>query len=233
MDVTLFHQRASLRGLRVGIILVSVTVCNLASNRNFGKEIVMALKLHTVIASTRPGRQGPMIGEWFHEAAVKHGNFDAELVDLAAFDLPLYDEPQHPMRRQYENDHTKRWSASVNAADALIFVLPEYNYMPPPSFGNALDYVFWEWQYKPVAFVSYGGVSGGLRAAQTARLHASTLKMMPIPEGVALPSFFAQIKDGKFAGNDLNMQGVAATLNELHKWSEALAPLREQVRNPK
>jgi len=193
----------------------------------------MALKLHTVIASTRPGRQGAMIAEWFHEAAKAHGNFDAALVDLAAFNLPLYDEPHHPMRRQYEQGHTKSWSASVNAADAFVFVLPEYNYSPPPAFVNALDYLFWEWQYKPVAFVSYGGVSGGLRAAQAARLQASTLKMMPIPEGVALPNFFGQIKDGKFVGNELNQQGVAATLNELHKWADALTPLREQIRKPK
>jgi NAD(P)H-dependent FMN reductase len=193
----------------------------------------MALKLHTVITSTRPGRMGPMIGEWFHEAAKAHDGFDAELVDLASFGLPLYDEPHHPMRRQYEHEHTKKWSASVNAADAIVFVVPEYNYSPPPAFVNALDYLFWEWQYKPVGFVTYGGVSGGLRAAQAARLQVSTLKMMPIPEGVALPNFFGQIKDGKFVGNDLNVQGVASTLNELRKWSEALAPLREAVRNPK
>ena len=193
----------------------------------------MSLKLQTIIASTRPGRQGPVIGQWFHEAAKAHGNFDASLVDLADFNLPVYDEPHHPMRRQYEHDHTKKWSASVNAADAYVFVIPEYNYMPPPAFSNALDYVFWEWQYKPVGFVSYGGVSGGLRAAQVARSHVSTLKMMPIPEGVALPSVFAQIKDGKFEANELNLQGVAATLNELHKWSEALAPLREQIRTKK
>jgi NAD(P)H-dependent FMN reductase len=193
----------------------------------------MALKLQTIITSTRPGRVGPAIGQWFHEQAKAHGNFDAELVDLATFNLPLYDEPHHPMRRQYEHDHTRKWAASVNAADAFVFVIPEYNYSPPPSFVNALDYVFWEWQYKPVAFVSYGGVSAGLRSAQVARSHASTLKMMPIPEGVAIPSFFTQIKDGKFEGSELNQQGVAATLNELHKWSEALTPLREAVRKPK
>ncbi len=193
----------------------------------------MALKLQTIIASTRPGRAGPAIGQWFHEHAQAHGKFDAQLVDLATFNLPLYDEPHHPMRRQYENAHTKAWSASVDAGDAFVFVVPEYDYMPPPSYVNALDYLFWEWQYKPVAFVSYGGVSGGLRSAQVARSHASTLKMMPIPEGVAIPSFFAQLKDGKFEGNDLNAQGVAATLNELHKWSEALAPLREAARKPK
>ena len=193
----------------------------------------MALKLQTIITSTRPGRAGPAIAQWFHEHAQTHGKFDTELVDLAAFNLPLYDEPQHPMRRQYANDHTKKWSASVNAGDAYVFVMPEYNYSPPPSFVNALDYLFWEWQYKPVAFVSYGGVSAGLRSAQVGRSHASTLKMMPIPEGVAIPSFFAQIKDGKFIGNELNSQGVAATLNELHKWAEALTPLREAVRKPK
>jgi NAD(P)H-dependent FMN reductase len=84
-----------------------------------------------------------------------------------------------------------------------------------------------------MAVVSYGGVSGGLRAAQTLRQHISTLKSMPIPEGVAIPNFFSQLKDGKFVGNELNEQGVAASLNELHKWSEALAQLREGIRHPK
>jgi NAD(P)H-dependent FMN reductase len=190
----------------------------------------MAPRLHTIITSTRPGRIGPLVGKWFNDFAKKDAKFDAHLVELADFKLPVYDEPHHPMRRQYEHDHTKKWSQSVNAADAFVFVMPEYNYSPPPSFANALDYVFWEWQYKPVAFVTYGGVSGGLRAAQPARLQASTLKMMPIPEGVALPNVFAQLQDGKFVGNELNEQGAAATLNELVKWADALAPLREKVR---
>ncbi len=193
----------------------------------------MAPRLHTVIASTRPGRVGPAVAQWFHEFAKTHGKFDAHLVDLAEFNLPLVDEPHHPMRRQYTQEHTKKWTASVNAADAFVFVTPEYNYTEPPSLSNAFDYAYWEWQYKPVAFVSYGGVSGGLRAAQSARLHASSLKMMPIPEGVALPNVFAQIKDGKFTANELNEQGAMATLNELLKWTEALAGLREQIRTGK
>jgi NAD(P)H-dependent FMN reductase len=193
----------------------------------------MAPKLHTVIASTRPGRTGPVVAQWFHEFAKTHGKFDAELVDLASFDLPLYDEPQHPMRRQYEHEHTRKWTASVNAADAYVFVLPEYNFTAPPSFSNALDYAFWEWQYKPIGFVGYGGISGAQRAVQTARLQASTLKMMPIPEGVVLPNVYQQIKDGKFIANEFNEQGAMATLNELIKWTNALAGLREEIRHPK
>ncbi|MEI9888298.1 MAG: NAD(P)H-dependent oxidoreductase [Rhizomicrobium sp.] len=193
----------------------------------------MALKLHTVIVSTRPGRQGPAIAHWFHERAKEHGKFDAQLIDLADFELPLLDEPHHPMRRDYTKAHTRKWSASVDSADAFVFVTPEYNYTPPPSFSNAIDYLFWEWQYKPVGFVSYGGVTAGMRSSQAARLHTTSVKMMPIPESVGIPNFFSQMNGGKFEGNELNQQGVAATLNELHKWSEALAPLREAGRKPK
>jgi len=187
-------------------------------------------KLHTIIASTRPTRVGPAIANWFHEFAREHGKFDAELIDLADFHLPVLDEPHHPMRRQYTQEHTKKWSASVNAADAFVFVTPEYNYSPPPSLTNAIDYLFWEWNYKPVGLVSYGGVSGGLRAAQAVKLQLTTLKMMPIPEGMALPNVFQQLKDGKFTANELNTQGAQAVLNELIRWTEALAPLRETVR---
>lgn len=190
-------------------------------------------KLHTIIVSTRPTRIGPSIAEWFHEFAKSHGKFDAELVDLAEFNLPVYDEPVHPVRRQYKHEHTKKWSASVNAADAYVFVTPEYNYSPPPSLVNALDYVYWEWHYKPAALVSYGGVSGGLRSAQAARLHLTTLKVMPIPEGVALPNVYQQLKDGKFEANELNTQGAQSILNELIRWTEALAPMRDQLRNDK
>src|ERR1700741_1448799 len=190
----------------------------------------MAPKLHVVTASPRPGRMGPAIAAWFHGFARAHGKFDAVAVDLADFKLPMYDEPQHPMRRKYEHEHTKKWAASVNAADAFVFVTPEYNYTPPPSLVNAFDYVYWEWQYKPVGFVGYGGISGGQRSTAGARHIASSLKMMPIPEMVVLPNVFQQLKDGVFAANQFNEQGATAMLNELAKWETALAPLRAEVR---
>ena len=187
-------------------------------------------KLHTIIVSTREGRVGPPVAHWFHEVAKKHGKFDAELIDLASFGLPVVDEPHHPVMRNYTKEHTKKWSASVSAADAFVFVTPEYNYCPPSSFTNALDFLFWEWQYKPAGIVSYGGVSGGLRGAQAVKLTLTTLKMMPIPEGVGIPNFEKQIKDGKFEANELNAKGAGTMLGELLRWSEALSPLREQIR---
>ena len=121
----------------------------------------MALRLNVIVASTRPGRVGIHVGRWAHGVAAAHPAFEARLVDLAEFALPVYDEPRHPRLRQYEHAHTRAWSASVAAADAFVLVTPEYNHGPTPALINALDYVYHEWHYKPAAFVSYGGVSGG------------------------------------------------------------------------
>jgi NAD(P)H-dependent FMN reductase len=187
----------------------------------------MALKLHTIICSTRPGRVGASVATWFHGKAREHGRFDAALVDLADFNLPVFDEPHHPQLQKYEHAHTRAWSASVAAADAFVFVTPEYNYGPPPSLLNALNFLFLEWQYKPASFVSYGGVSGGLRAVQLEKQTLTALKMMPIPEAVTIPSVSKHLDENRaFVSNELIDGSVKPALDELHRWAEALRPMR-------
>lgn len=188
----------------------------------------MMLKLHTIICSTRPGRVGPSVARWFHDFAVRHGKFDARLIDLAEFALPVYDEPHHPRTQKYEHAHTRAWAASVAAADAYVFVTPEYNYGPPPSFVNALNYVYKEWNYKPCGFVSYGGVSGGMRAVQLEKQLVTTLKMMPMVEGVAVPMVAQQLDEaGNFRSNELIDDSAQTMLDELFKWATALQPMRD------
>ena len=184
----------------------------------------MPLRLNIVIASTRPGRVGPSVAAWFHEVAKKDGAFDVHLVDIADFDLPVFDEPRHPSMQQHE--HTRRWSESVAAADAFVLVTPEYNFGPTPALLNALNYVYKEWNYKPAAFVSYGGVSGGIRAVQVTKLTLTTLKMVPIMESVTIPFVSEHVKDGRFEPQEIHAKSAEALLNELHRWAGALKPLR-------
>lgn len=187
----------------------------------------MSLKLQVIICSTRPGRVGPSVGNWFKNFAGTHGKFDVSLVDLADFNLPLYDEAHHPVQRKYEKEHTKAWSASVSQADAYAFVTPEYNYGPPPSFVNALNFVYKEWNYKPCGFVSYGGVSGGLRAVQLEKQLVTTLKMMPMVEGVAIPMVATLLDENRnFKSNELIDNSANTMLDELYRWTEALKTLR-------
>ena len=188
----------------------------------------MKPKLHVVIASTRPGRVGPAVARWFSDFAAQYSQFDVSLVDLADFRLPIYDEPQHPATQHYEHAHTRAWSASVAAADAFVFVTPEYNFNPPPSLVNALNYVYREWNYKPCGFVSYGGLSGGMRAVQMAKQLVTTLKMMPMVEAVALPMVNNLLDaDGELASNALIDHSARQLLDELYKWTTALASMRD------
>lgn len=186
-------------------------------------------KLQVFLTSTRPGRAGESITQWFIEHARAHGRFDVTLVDLKEVALPLMDEPKHPRLRQYEHEHTKRWSARVEEADAFVFVLPEYNYCMPPAFVNALDYLQHEWAYKAAGIVSYGGVSAGLRSAQQARQLITALRMMPLPDAVSIPMFQQFMDDERhFKGNDVLTKSIGTMLDELERWTGALAPLRSR-----
>jgi hypothetical protein len=63
--------------------------------------------LQIIIASTRPGRVGPSVAAWLYDRAVKAGDFDVELIDLAEVNLPLFDEPKHPRFGEYVHPHTR------------------------------------------------------------------------------------------------------------------------------
>lgn len=184
-------------------------------------------KLYVITVSTRPGREGVPLSTWILERARAHGAFDVELVDLKEVNLPMFDEPRHPRLRQYEHEHTKRWSAKIDAADAFIFVTPEYDHGTPPSLINALIYLMQEWAHKPVGFVSYGGPAGGTRAVQMVKPMMAALKLVVMFEAVVAPLFTKSIDaQGVFQASELQETGARAMLDALLKWTQALLPLR-------
>jgi NAD(P)H-dependent FMN reductase len=186
-------------------------------------------KLGVVVASTREGRAGLPIANWFVGVARQHGAFDVSVADLKEIDLPLLQEPHHPREQKYTSEKTRAWSARIAALDAFVFVTPEYNFNPPPALINALDHLYVEWNYKAAGFVSYGGISGGMRSVQMTKLLLTTLKMVPLYEAVALPFFAKQLdsKAGVFAGNETQERAANVMLDELVRWTSALARLRE------
>lgn len=180
-----------------------------------------------VIGSTRPGRAGGAVAEWFTQRARQAGSFEVDVADLAEINLPFLDEPNHPRLRQYTHAHTRRWSARVEAADAVVFVTPEYNHSFPATLKNALDFLHHEWQYRPAGFVSYGGVSAGTRAALALRAVLSALRMYLVADAVNVP-FFTQFLDdeGRVQPNEVMEQAADALLAELARVEQATRPLR-------
>jgi NAD(P)H-dependent FMN reductase len=183
-------------------------------------------KLMIVIASVRPGRAGLPIAQWFEARARAHGGFEVELVDLAELALPMMDEPEHPRLRRYSHKHTRDWSAAVEAADAFVFVTPEYNHGYPAALKNAIDYLHNEWHHKPVGFVSYGGVAAGTRAVQQLKQVITALKMTPIVEAVNIPFHTQFLDDGTVAANEVMEQSATAMLDEIARTQTALQTLR-------
>jgi NAD(P)H-dependent FMN reductase len=184
--------------------------------------------LQIVIASTRPGRVGLPVAQWFEQAAIAHGGFEVEVVDLAEINLPFLDEPNHPRLRQYVHQHTKDWSAVIERGDAYVFVMPEYNFGFNAVLKNAIDFLNQEWHHKPVGFVSYGGISAGTRAVQMLKQVLTGVKLVPVFTAVSIP-FVAQFldEDKKLQPNDIMTTAAATMLDELLPLASALESLRK------
>ncbi|WP_432825647.1 NADPH-dependent FMN reductase [Dactylosporangium sp. CA-092794] len=118
------------------------------------------MRLGVVIASTREGRFGPTVAQWFAEEVERVGAFDLDVIDLAQIEVPAQPFASH--------DAAVDLRARVAAADAFVIVTPEYNHSFPGTLKNAIDLAREEWFAKPIAFVSYGGMAGGLRAVEQA-----------------------------------------------------------------
>lgn len=184
-------------------------------------------KLKVITSTTRPGRKGIAVANWIHTFAAGQDKFEIELLDLAVINLPFMDEPQHPRLQQYEHEHTKKWSAVINEADAFIFVSAEYNFGFTAPLKNALDYLYNEWGNKPVAFVSYGGIAAGTRSVQMMKQVVTALRMVPVVEAVNIPFFTKYINDNEeFVADETLEKSASAMLAELLRWTSQLKQMR-------
>lgn len=179
-----------------------------------------------VVGSVRPGRIGLPIAEWVRAQAAETSEFDIDFADLAQIALPFMDEPNHPAKRQYTKPHTFAWSERVDAADAFVFVTPEYNHSYSPALKNALDFLGQEWWRKPAGFVSYGGVSGGSRGVSAFEPAMTTVGLIKAGANVEIPFAGASVADGVFTANEKHTAILGKLLVELDLLATALTPLR-------
>ncbi|MEZ0111228.1 NAD(P)H-dependent FMN reductase [Catenulispora sp. EB89] len=184
-------------------------------------------RLLIITSTTRPGRIGTAVAEWVLTLAREHGGFDVEVADLAEIALPFLDEPDHPSEGTYIHDHTRQWSAMVDAADAFLILAAEYNRGITAPLKNALDALYAEWAGKPVGYVSYGMSSAGLRAVEMITPVAVALGMTPLPDIVTLPLREVLDPDGRLIPGERRAHGVHQLLEELRRYAEALCQLRK------
>jgi len=188
--------------------------------------------LKIISSSVRPGRKGPLVAAWVAEQVQKHGSFNAEVLDLGEINLPLMNEPHHPTLKKYEYEHTKKWSAKIDEAEAFIFVTAEYDFHYPAPLRNALEYLYAEWGYKPAGIVSYGGVSAGTRAAKNLMGDLPCFKTVPLTDMVNF-SFFSKLinEQGEFVPTEISAKAATTMLDELVRWTKGLNAIRADKQN--
>ena len=186
------------------------------------------LRVLVIGASTRPGRIGEAITEWFVQTTRQRAQecgVTYDIVDLAQLQLPFLDEPEHPSSGHYEQEHTRAWSRRVQAVDAVIVVTPEYNYGMPATLKNAFDYLHREWAWKPIAFISYGNTSAGTRGVQMSKQVATTLRMVPCGATVAL-RIADETRDGAMLPNPMRDARALGVVDEITRLAAVLRPMR-------
>jgi NAD(P)H-dependent FMN reductase len=193
------------------------------------------MKLGIIVGTTRQNRQTLKQAKWVLKGAEQIEDIDPELVDLKDHPMPFFDEPISP---RYNPDRkidpaAVPWLKKLESFDAYVFVTAEYNHSIPGVLKNALDYVTWEIQRKPVSVVSHGS-AGGARAAIQLKIIVSESKAVPLP--TYTPLTMVKMSDRIDEEGDLNEaekgqehgpgQALAAMLDELKWYSDALAAAR-------
>ncbi|CAN7479488.1 NADPH-dependent FMN reductase [Pararhizobium sp. LjRoot238] len=117
----------------------------------------------------------------------------------------------------------------IAEADAFIVVTPEYNHGYPAALKELIDSCYEPWHAKPVGFISYGGVSGGLRAVEQLRQVFAELHTVTIRDTVSFSNVWAQFDA---AGNPFKAAEAKASLlvmlRRLKWWARALKTARAE-----
>ena len=176
-------------------------------------------RLAIIYGSTRPGRLCDRVVNWVARELAHYPLIDIDLIDPLEFDLPFAHNREHP--------GVAALSERLSDADAFIAVTPEYNHSFTASLKFVLDLVYEPWHGKPVAFVSYGGVSGGLRAVEQLRLVFAELHTVTVRDTVSFANPWGRFAEDGTLEDPLDARkSLVLMIARLTWWSIALKPAR-------
>jgi NAD(P)H-dependent FMN reductase len=178
------------------------------------------IKLALVYGSARKGRFCDKVAGWAAAEIADHGGFTIDIIDPAIDGLSATADAESPA------SGNSLWHR-VAQAEAFVVVTPEYNHGYPAPLKSLIDSVGVEWHAKPVAFVSYGGTSGGLRAVEQLRQVFAELHTVTVRDGVSFAGAWEQFDEaGTLLEPDRHRRAMSTMLTRLHWWAVALRAAR-------
>lgn len=182
-------------------------------------------KIAIVTGSVRPGRQSLNVANWVKSIADQRPDAEFEVVDIADFHLPVWDEAMPPSMGQAEKAHSNAWSAKMAEFDGYVFVVSEYNHSITGALKNALDYLYTELNNKAAGFVSYGS-AGGARAVEHLRGILSEMQVAHVRNAVTMSLFTDFENFSTFTPTEPAAASVEPMLDQLVAWTKAMETVR-------
>lgn len=182
-------------------------------------------KIAIVTGSIRPGRQSLDVANWVASLANERDDASFEVVDIADFELPVWDEAMSPSFGPGEKAHSRAWSQKIAEYDGYVFIVSEYNHSITGALKNALDYLGPELNNKAAGFVSYGS-AGGARAVEHLRSILSELQVAHVRNATLLSLFTDFENFSILAPTEPATATVGPMLDQLVVWTKALEAVR-------
>ncbi|MFE4961183.1 NADPH-dependent FMN reductase [Streptomyces sp. NPDC056653] len=190
-----------------------------------------ALRVAVIIGSARGGGAGLSVAEWFTGHVSHRTDIDLDIVDVAGLDLPVSMPGRDGLPAPAPGTQAALADVSprLAAAEAFVVVTPEYNHSFPASLKNLIDWHYTQWQAKPIGFVSYGGLGGGLRAVEQLRQVFAELHAMTVRDSVSLHGPWSALgEDGRPHDPAVLESAAKNMIDQLLWWGRALRTARAE-----
>ena len=176
--------------------------------------------IYIIVGSIREGRTAIKVANWLNQAINERSLADiqTEIVDLKEWALPIFAGAHPPATGIYDQPKQQQWADKIAAADAFIFISPEYNHGYSPALKNALDYIGKEWQDKAAAYIGYGTTNGS-RSISQLRQVTSSLGIIDPNAVLEIRDIFKRNKEETFEANEFEVKGLTALISKLQKYN--------------
>ena len=184
------------------------------------------MKVAIILGSVRNNREG-MKAAKFAINQCQLRNWETEIIDPAALEIPLLDKTYKQLTEP--SDNLKKIHSIFTKSDGFLFVTAEYNHSVPPALKNLIDYFKEEYFYKASAIISYStGPFGGVRATEHLRNICAELRMPTIPASLPISKIHEELNsDGTSTGGVYERRGKRF-FDEFGWFMEALKNQREK-----
>lgn len=192
------------------------------------------MKIAIIVGSVRLGCVSDRLAIWVKNEVDKHA--DSEIIDLKDYPMPFMEESSSPRfnpQRKPTAD-VQKWLNKIVEFDGYIIVTPEYNRSTSAVLKNAIDYIDYQLEDKPVGLVGHGS-TGGAQAIETLRSVLPQIGVVTLPPVVYFSNRVDESvnEDGKLSQELLKsaygpQNSLDTLVQSLFKYTTALSEMRNK-----